>query len=513
MYCQVTSAAICGLQANKVTVEADFHSGMPMFAMVGFLSSEVREAQDRVRTALKNNGIELPLGRITVNLAPADLRKEGSGFDLAIAMALLGATGILDAESLGGILFAGELGLNGQIEPVRGIIEMTARAVDFGCDTCIIPAGNLREGSVMKKGEVFGAGTIREVIDFFKDGTLLETDEPDIEKMRLEQLREESVDFAQIRGQETLKRAAEVAVAGGHNLLIMGPPGAGKTMTAQCIPTILPRITPSEAMEITRIHSIAGTLPGDVGLMMTRPFRILHHTITPAGLAGGGRNPRPGEISLAHRGVLFMDELPEFKPETLEILRQPMEDKQITISRNFGNYRFPADFQLVASANPCKCGYYPDRKKCRCSAYEIRQYLSRISGPLLDRIDMCVEAKEMSFEEITEPVEQETTSEKMRERVEKARQIQKERFAGGTCLTNAAMGPSMIETYCNLGPAEKKLMEKIYRKMDLTVRGYFKLLKVARTVADLAGEERITCDHLAEAVSYKMIDQKYWGNL
>ena len=553
MYSQVISAAICGLRAHKVTVEADIRSGMPMFSMVGYLSSEVREAQDRVRTALRNTGLELPVSRITVNLAPADLRKEGAGYDLPIAMAVLAAAQIIDAGKLAGTLFAGELGLDGRIEPVRGVIEMVSRAEEFGCSRCIIPVSNLREGSMLKKGEVLGAGSLQEVVAYFQSGTPLKTESPDLDRIRREQEMRSDKDFSQIRGQAVLKRAAEVAVAGGHNLLIIGPPGAGKSMTAQRIPTILPRTGMEEALEITRIHSIAGTLPGDIGLMTQRPFRAPHHTISAAGLAGGGMSPRPGEISLAHRGILFCDELPEFNPDVLEILRQPLEDKQITISRVYGNYTFPADFQLIASANPCKCGYYPDRKRCKCTPWDIRRYLGRISRPLLDRIDMCVEAQELSYEEMTgrsqsdgkasrrragksrqqkinsqegnsqEPDgqirgSQETdlsveTSAMIRERVERTRTIQRERFKGTGCLTNAGMGTAQIEHYCVLGEKEEKLMEQIYKKMNLTGRGYYKLLRVSRTLADMDGKERIGCEHLAEAVSYKMVDQNYWGGL
>ena len=514
MYCQVISAAICGLQARRVMVEADVRTGMPMFSLIGYLSAEVKEAEDRVRTALKNSGIELPLAKITVNLAPADLRKEGSCFDLPIAMAVLAASGIIETEKLSGILFAGELGLDGRLEPVRGVIEMVSKADTFGCSTCIIPCANLTEGSVLRKGTVLGARSIREVIDYFTSGKELHKGETDPQHTRQEPGTRSDRDFSMIRGQEVLKRAAEVAVAGGHNLLIIGPPGSGKTLTAQCIATILPKTSMEEAIEITRIHSIAGTLPPDTGLMTGRPFRAPHHTITPSGLAGGGHNPRPGEISLAHRGILFADEIPEFRQDTLEILRQPLEDKKITISRLFGNFTFPADFQLIASANPCKCGYYPDRKRCRCTPYEIKRYLNHISQPLLDRIDMCVEAGEISFEEITGTAGPDgDSSAVIRERVEAVRRIQKERFRNEGCMTNAGMKTEEIEKYCVLGEDEKNLMEKVFHKLQLTGRGYYRLLKVARTLADMEGKERICCDHIAEAVAYRMIDQKYWGSL
>lgn len=351
MFSAVVSAAICGIESRKIIVEADVGDGLPVFSMVGYLASEVREAQDRVRTALRNAGFRFPAKRITVNLSPADVRKEGSGFDLPIAVAVLAAFGCVPRERLEGVLFAGELSLNGELNGIRGILEMVSSAARFGCHTCILPLKNLREGSVVRGIRVLGAGHIGEVVRFLTEGEALAEVPINIEEMQSCQEEKTRLDFCQVQGQAVLRRASEVAVAGLHNLLMIGPPGAGKTMVARRIPTILPEITPEEALEISKIHSIAGTLPQDTGVFTSRPFRAPHHTVTPAALAGGGAAPRPGEVSLAHRGVLYLDELPEFQKATLEILRQPMEEGRICITRSTGSYLFPADFMLVASMN------------------------------------------------------------------------------------------------------------------------------------------------------------------
>ncbi len=509
MFSTVVSAAINGIESKKVMVEADVSDGMPMFSMVGFLGSEVKEAQDRVRTALKNSGIHLPAKRITVNLSPADLRKAGSGFDLPIAIAVLASLGYIPQDSLKGILFAGELSLNGGINSIRGVMEMVSSAAEYGCHTCVIPQGNLREGSVIREVRVLGAESIKQVFNFLTGvGTLGET-HINIEEIRSKQEEDTKVDFAEVQGQKLLRRAAEVAVSGLHNLLIIGPPGSGKTMTARRIPTILPQTTLEEALEVSKLHSIAGILPEEVGLLTARPFRAPHHTITPAALAGGGSSPRPGEVSLAHRGVLYLDELPEFQKSTLEILRQPLEEGKICISRNTGNYLFPAGFMMVASMNPCKCGYYPDRNRCSCSAREVKRYLNHISQPLLDRIDICVEAEPVLYDELKNLTEEESSAQ-IRTRVTQAQQIQQLRYQGTGFRFNSDLNVTAVRKYCFLGKEEEDLMREAFEKLNLTARSYSRILKVARTIADLAGKENISTAHLGEAVCYRALDKKYW---
>ena len=510
MVSMAVTAVICGISARKVLVEADVSDGMPVFSLVGYLSSEVKEAHDRVRTALKNIGITLPVKRITVNLSPADLRKSGTSFDLSIAAALLASIGYIPPEELDGIMLIGELGLNGDLRPVRGVLEMVSCAASFGCHTCVVPEANLAEGSVIRNVRVLGASSLMDVLMWMNhDHELLQMD-VNIEEVRKLQKQSFLYDFSEIRGQFALRRAAEVAVSGFHHLLIIGPPGAGKSMTAKRIPSILPETTVDEVLEISRIHSIAGILPQEQGLMTIRPFRSPHHTITQAALSGGGIVPHPGEISLAHRGVLYLDELPEFAPGTLEVLRQPLEDKEVVISRSSGCYRFPSNVMLIASMNPCKCGYYPDRSRCRCSERDVRQYLNRISRPLLDRIDLCVEAEELSYDQIRAGNDGES-SDTIRGRVEGARKIQAQRYEGTPFCYNADLTGKALEQYCCLGTREDEMMQKVYRKLHLTGRSYARILKVARTIADLDGEERIRTDHLAEAVGYRALDEKYWG--
>ncbi len=509
LFSTVVSAAINGIESKKVMVEADVSDGMPVFSMVGFLASEVKEAQDRVRTALKNSDIHLPAKRITVNLSPADLKKAGSGFDLPIAIAVLASLGYIPQESLKGILFAGELSLNGEINDIRGVMEIVSGAAGFGCHTCVIPQSNLREGSVIRGVRVLGAKSIKQVLYFLTgEGTLAETS-INIEEIRSRQEEKTGVDFSEVQGQALLRRAAEVAVSGLHNLLIIGPPGSGKTMTARRIPTILPQTTLEEALEISKLHSIAGILPEEVGLRTVRPFRSPHHTITPIALAGGGSCPKPGEVSLAHRGVLYLDELPEFEKNTLEILRQPLEEGKISISRNTGSYLFPADFMLVASMNPCKCGYYPDRNRCSCSVREVKRYLNHISQPLLDRIDICVEAKPILYEELKSFHGGENSSQ-IRERVTQAQKIQQFRYQGTKYRFNSDLSAAGIKKYCTLGKEEEELMREAFEKLNLTARSYNRILKVARTIADLEGEEYISTTHLGEAVCYRALDKKYW---
>lgn len=510
VFSKVITAAICGIESRKISVEADVSDGMPGFSMVGFLASEVKEAQDRVRTALKNSGISIPAKRITINLAPGDVRKSGSGFDLPIAVAVLAALGYVPGEALAGVLFVGELSLSGRVNRVRGVLEMVDSAAGFGCHTCVVPEGNLREGAVIQGVRVLGAGSLEQVLCFLNGEDVLRKLPINIEEIRSGQTKEPDMDFAEIQGQTVLRRACEVAVAGMHNLLMVGPPGAGKTMTARRIPTILPQTSQEEALEISKIHSIAGLLPEEVGLMTRRPFRAPHHTVTPIALAGGGRTPRPGEVSLAHRGVLYLDELTEFQNSTLEILRQPLEEGRVSISRNTGSYLFPADFMLVASMNPCKCGYYPDRRRCTCSLREVKQYLDHVSQPLLDRIDICVEARPVRYSELTFPKRGESSA-SIRKRVTRVQNIQLERYRGTRFRFNSDLTLSAVKEYCPLGRKEQKLMEETFAKLELTARAYCKILKVARTIADLEGCGQIGLSHLGEAICYRSLDKKFWA--
>lgn len=506
MYSMVTTAISRGLESIRIQVEADVSDGMPVFEMVGFLSSEVKEARERVRTALHSCGYRLPAKRITVNLSPADIRKVGSGFDLPIAVAVLASLGKIRRESLRDTLILGEVSLNGKIKPIRGILPIVSKAKEDGIKKCVIPCANQAEAMLIPKMEIWAVNDLKELILCLNGEAYQKKQEILSEETGCFGTEE---DFSEINGQKAVKRACEVAVAGMHNFLMIGPPGSGKTMLAKRIPGILPPMTPEEQLEVSKIYSICGMLPKSGRLMDRRPFRMPHHTISPNGLSGGGMHPLPGEISLAHKGVLFLDELPEYKKSTLEILRQPMEEKQITLVRQSGTYRYPSDFMLVAAMNPCKCGYYPDRSRCRCREAEVARYLGRISKPLQDRIDICVETPLIRYEELTQKEENEP-SEKMRSRVMAAQERQRHRFREKGILYNSQIPSKDIERYCDFDEEQKKYMKEIYQKMELSVRGYYKILKTARTVADLDNCERVLTRHLNEAVCYRMQDTKYW---
>ena len=504
---KVYTAAVIGIDGKRVMVEADIGDGLPYFDMVGYLGSEVREARERVRTAIRNSGFRLGPSRITVNLSPADVRKQGNHFDLPIALAVLAAAGIIPQELLEGRMFIGELGLEGEIRPVNGTLSLVQCARDNGIREVFLPRENAAEGANLEEMSVYGFGSLGGLAECLLREKLPEPASP---PNAADTLAEAGVpDFCELRGQETVRRASLIAAAGMHNLLLIGPPGSGKTMAAKRIPGIMPAMTRDEEIELTKIYSVGGLLPENKGLIRTRPFRNPHHTISAQSLAGGGVFPRPGEISLAHRGILFLDELAEFKRGTLEVMRQPIEDGRVVINRVQGSYVFPASFMLVAATNPCPCGFYPDRSLCRCTEGEIKRYLDRISQPLLDRIDLCAEAGRVSYDELTG--EKGESTESMRRKVEEALAVQKERYKGTGIKVNARLTGRELEEYCPLKQDAGELLKKAFQSLGLSARARERIIKVSRTIADLEGKTEIEAAHVAEAVSYRSIDKKYWG--
>ncbi|KXB64989.1 Mg chelatase-like protein [Aedoeadaptatus coxii] len=507
MYARVKTCSLEGLEGFVVEVECDLGRGLPRFLMVGLPDAQIRESGERVHSAIKNIGMPYPQQKITVNLAPANRRKDGSQMDLAIAISVLSAQGLCDPELVEQYIFLGELQLNGEVSGIRGALPMVASLRELGYKKFIVPKENEKETAVIEDVSIYSASNLREVVDQLNgEGSITPAQAPEPD----EEDRLYTLDFSDIKGQSGLKRAMEVAAAGGHNLLMIGPPGSGKSMSAKRLPTILPRMAFDEAVEVTKIYSVSGELTSS-GLMTERPFRAPHHTASGVSLIGGGRIPKPGEISLAHRGVLFLDELPEFQSKVLEVLRQPMEDGAIHISRAQARLKFPADFQLVASMNPCPCGYYQDpHHECSCSMQQIKKYLGKISHPLLDRIDLQVEVKPVNYDDM-KTMEKGETSEVVRERVEKARALQRERFNGTAIRTNADIPENLIDQYCKLKESSQKLLDMAYKKYKFSGRSIHKILKVARTVADLRGEEDISDEDVLEAIRYKTVEGKYWS--
>ena len=510
MFSKVISSAVLGVDGTIINVEADVNDGLPMFTMVGYLSSSVKEAGERVRTALKNSGYHLPPKRVTINLSPADIRKDGSAFDLPIAIAVLIAMGITPAIDMEKTVIIGELGLNGEIKPVTGILPMVHHCYRYGITKCIVPIANVQEALLVRHMEVVGVSDLREASYYIQgilqiESKINENDECINEKII------HSIDFNEISGQGILKRGMEIAVAGFHNVLMTGAAGAGKSMLAKRLPTIMPEMSFEESVEVTKIYSIAGLLDNKDVLVRKRPFRAPHHTISNHALVGGGMVPKPGEVSLAHNGVLFLDELLEFDKSVLEVMRQPLEDRKITISRVHAAYSFPADFMLVAAMNPCPCGYFPDMKKCSCSVNQIKRYQSKISGPLLDRIDINMEVKPVTCKEIFNDEKRES-SEDIRSRVQQARMLQIKRYENENIFFNSQLEGKMLKKYIRLGEEENKILEKAFTEMDLSARGVYRILKLARTIADLALSTEIKSEHLQEALFYRNSGSFYYNN-